>query len=126
MYTIYFEDGQVWQGGSIENSNWNDMPNKLIKRIDYSILDKHFSMEGFEAYNHIVERVQFVLNANKPKISKVILMGLTNGEVYKLIFNLNTMQITEEISYYGKEYYNKATTGWKSGLKMVYPTTNII
>ena len=126
MYEITFEDGEIWQGGGISNSYWNSMPDKLIKKIDYTILDKRFIMEGFEAYNHIVERVQFVLNANKPKISKVILMGLTNGEVTKVTFNLDTMKTTTEYTFFGKEYYDKPTTGWKTGLKADFPNITFL
>jgi len=126
MYTIYFEDGQVWQGDSIENSKWNEMPNKLIKRIIYKINKNEITLEGYEAYNHIVERVQFILNANQPKITKVLLMALSNRKVNIITFNIEKNIIESSIVDYGMEYYNKPTTGWKSGLILTNPHHNII
>lgn len=125
MYEIIFEDGQVWQGGNYNDSKWNEMPNKLIKKIVYTIGNKRITLEGYEAYNHIVERVQFVLNANKPKITKAILMGLSDGRVFRMICNVENNIVTSDVVDYGKEYYEKAVTGWKIGERIDYPNCNI-
>jgi len=125
MYTITFEDGQVWQGGDMNNSGWNTMPIKLIKSIAYTVGQYKLTLEGYEAYNHLIERVQFVLNANKPKITKIILMALKDGMVQKYIFNFTTGKTEFEMAGFGQEYYNKPTTGWRPGEIQDYPHCNI-
>jgi hypothetical protein len=125
MYTIVFDDGQVWQGGPTDCSRWNEMPYKLIKSISYTVGQYTLKLEGYEAYNHIVERVEFVLNAGRPKITKVILMALKDGMVQKYIFNFLTGKSEFEMVGYGQEYYNKPATGWHGGERLDYPHCNI-
>ena len=116
MYKITFEDDTVFDGGTPEDSKWNDIPDKKIQKIDYRLGNMQFYMGGFEKYNHVVEKYQLV-NKNMKFISKVILMGCTNERVYQVIFDIRNNKILRTLTKYGKEYMGKNTTGWKKGIQ---------
>lgn len=126
MYKIIFEDLSEFIGGDLENSKWNEIPNKPIKKIEYSLLEKTAILENYEAYNHLVERVEFILINNKPRINKILLMAKKNNTVYIFIFDLFTKEIYSEVHEFGKEYYGNFTTGWKLGILHQNPTYKIL
>jgi len=115
MYKIIYGDSS-YIGGNPQNSKWNNQHNKPIKRIEYTLLNKTAIFEGFESYNHLVEKGHFVMQG-KEKIINVYLMALKNDKVYIFKFDLTTNEVTEQLKPKNKEYYGTATTGWKEGLK---------
>jgi len=117
MYEITFVNGEIWHGGDIERSKWNEMPNKPIRTIHYQLLNHSMIFENYEAYNHIVERTHLILNKEKEFISKIILMAKKGDIVYSCIFDLLSNKVYQETCEFGKEYYKQATSGWKEGLK---------
>jgi hypothetical protein len=114
MYTITFIDNTIFHGGSIERSNWNNMPNKAIKKVEYFLLNHHVILENFESYNHLVEH-RTLLN-NNDTIIKTLLIGKTNDKVYMIIFDIIKKDVYLNIVDFGTEYFGKSTTGWKVGL----------
>jgi hypothetical protein len=120
----YLNDDSIYIGGNPQNSKWNNQPLKPIKRIEYKLLGKTAIFEGFEAYNHLIERGHFVLQG-KEKLLNVYLMGLKNDKIFIFKFDLTTNEIIEQIKPKNKEYYGTATTGWKEGLKDQEIYTNL-
>jgi len=117
MYRIIFNDGDIWLGSEPEQSNWKQMPNKPIKKIEYTLFNKKAIFEGYESYNHLVERTCFIFNNNKEKINKVFLMARKKDSVYCFVFDLFAKEVYPSTYIFGKEYYGKPTSGWKEGLK---------
>ena len=115
MYKVVFEDNTVFIGGEPNDSKWNEMPDKPIKKIEYYLSKIPIVLENFEAYNHIIERVKFI---NRPgqRITKIILMGKKKSLVYQLIFDLKKKKMFQE-----KTLYNKQYTGWKIGIENLKP-----
>lgn len=52
LYRVIFENGSIFNGGfSITNSLWKEIPDKPIKRLEYSIsTGEAILLEGFESY----------------------------------------------------------------------------
>lgn len=117
-YTITFADGTDYQGGPPNDSKWASQPLKPISRLVYPINEKSVCMEGFEAYNHIVERTQVMIGAKgQTKITKVIIMGKWKNEVMSVVFDYVKGTVSQTRSLEGEEYKGKPVTGWKEGLK---------
>ena len=114
MYEIEFIDGQIWVGSSPENSGCNSMPNKPIKEISYSLFNQSFILNNYDAYNHLAERTSTL--DGKQSITKVFLMGKKGNRVDIIVFDLQKKQIYKQIKEFGKEYYEKPTSGWKPGI----------
>jgi len=126
MYTITHKDGQIWQGGSIERSLWNEMPIKPISKIEYTLFKHTLILENYESYNHLIEKTQSLLNDNRIKITRIILMAKKENRVYNFIFDLSDNEIKLEINEFGQEYYGKKTSGWKEGIEDSTPTYKVI
>jgi len=116
-YKVIFIDGAEFQGGEVENSKWNEMPDKPIKTIEYTLGIQTIVMTNYEAYNHIVERVQIVNKESKTNISKLILMLKKGDDVLNFIYDYKKNKFYPEISEYGKEYNKKPVNGWKTGVE---------
>lgn len=126
MYKIIFNDDTEFIGGEYNNSKWNEIPNKPIKKISYNLLNHTIIFEEYEAYNHLVEKVQFILNNNQAAIGKIFLMAKKNNIVYTIIFDLFNKKIYQETYEFGREYYGGSTSGWKQGILSENPTYKII
>jgi len=114
MYKIIFIDDSIYEGGQDLNKTlWKEIPNKLIKQINYVLNEKYVCLKEYEAYNHLVEKI----NINrKNSISRVILMGKKDNNVKCVIFDFIKNIFFEEDKEWLKEYNNKPTKGWKSGV----------
>lgn len=114
-YKVIFKDNTSFEGGDYKNSKWNEIPEKEIKKLEYKLVEKTLILTGFEAYNHLIERVQFV---NKPGglITKLILMGKHKEEVFQIIFDFQKKKTYKKTTKFGREYMDRATSGWKVGL----------
>jgi len=123
MYIITYEDDTKFMGGNPENSKWNEIEDKPIKSIEYT-LNKTFTLSNFEQYNHIVKKGLF-FSPNSKDIIFVEIMGLYKNKVYKIVFDFLKKQIRKEICEWGKEYNNKSHSGWKKGIiSNITPTIN--
>ena len=124
MYKVFFADGSEFNGGDILESQWNEMPDKSIVRLQYSLFGINLIFEGFEAYNHISEKVVFLNDPRKaaqpvPRISRIILMGKWRGSIYEVIYDFAQAKVFQRV-----EPYNQKYTGWKKGTfdPNCYPT----
>lgn len=131
MYKVIFEDGTTFDGGTPINSLWSELPNKPIKSVEYWVTDKlHFLFEGFEEYNHCVERVRGV-NLPLDIATKAIIMARIAQRVYQVIFDLKRGTIYQLVVPWGEEYSpqevvkdgefkgwenGKPLSGWRQGL----------
>ena len=114
MYKIAYEDGSSFIGGLPEASKWNDIEDKPIKKLEYSIGNRAIIMEDYDGYNHLVE---YALLSTKGKfLTKIILMGSEGNNVTSIIFNLKKHSIERQNAKLGYEYNGKITTGWKLGI----------
>ena len=131
MYTVIFENGTNYEGGDLENSRWNDMPDLPIIRLEYSFpsLSKENKegqtalMEGYDSYNHLVERINIQA---KEIINKVILLGKIDQQVSIITYDCKTKKISQSTAEFGKEYEGKPSTGWKIGIKSSRYSTTFI
>jgi hypothetical protein len=124
MFKIIYNDGSSFIGGNPQNSKWNNQPNKSIKRIEYSLLSKKIVLEGFESYNHLVEKEYLVLQGRE-RLAYIYLMGQIHGDTHIYKLNLKNGLIKKEIKLKGTEWKGTATTGWKEGLKDQEIYTNL-
>jgi len=113
-------------GGTIEDSRWNEMPDKPIKSIEYSCLEKTFVLENYLEYNHIVERKQIINKPGEPQITKILLMTRTNENTLIIIFDFIKNTAYPTATEINKEYMNKPVTGWKKGIVGQKPNIKFI
>lgn len=123
MYTIFFEDGTTFEGGEPNNSLWNEMPNKPIKKLIYKLFGKTIELENYEEYNHLVF-LNYVLGKNQTFISSIqikVKYGLLIG-IYE--FNYLKKQLIVKVEEnYGLNV--EKDTGWKTGLLKKIPQQKI-
>jgi len=106
---------QNFLGGKPTHSLWNQInDNKAIKKIEYYIGNKGYILSGFEKYNHIVKHG--IQSVGWNGIIFVSIMGLYKRKVYQVIFDVLKKKIYKNVRDFGKEYNNKAHTGWKQGI----------
>ena len=117
MYKVKFTDGSEFTGGTIEDSKWNEMPDKEILEIDYFLGEK-FKLSGFKEYNQLVTKV-ITINPKTQKqqiqYTELFLMGYAKGKVHILKFDFNSRQCSLSVSTKAKAYYGRSVTGWKKG-----------
>jgi hypothetical protein len=122
MYKIIFEDGEIFEGGKdLKNSGWNDMPDKPIESIEYTLLGRTLVLENYESYNHHV-MVANILFANLSGIIRVIIEARKKDIVTRFTFDL----VKKEYSIIEVPYVENATTGWKKGIADLNPTYRVI
>jgi len=126
MYKVVYEDKTEFLGGDLQNSKWNEMPSKPISIIGYPIPNSKqiLVMEGYEAYNHHIERGKF-LDGSETLI-RIILMGKSKNIVHCCSIDLKTSKIDIKTETFGRELRGGATTGWKEGKKLPNPQYYII
>jgi hypothetical protein len=117
MYTILFTDNTLYRAGKdLRISNWNMMPAKPIRKIDYTINNHTVTLDSYEQYNHLIEKANI---GGKTYITKIILMGRKNNTVDCFIYDFKTKVWDETVAEFGAEYNNKSTTGWKQGISII-------
>ena len=124
MYKVVFSDGDVFEGGKISDSKWNDIADKEIKSVNYWLGGKCLLLSDYEAYNHLVKRVN--LFTGEKIITKLYLMGKNKNNVERFIYDFKTNKLTEDIVEFGKEYNDKSANGWKQGIKDLKPSHQIL
>ena len=125
MYKIIFEDNTIFQGGNPENSLWNKIPNKPIKKIVYKYKGKTITLEGYSSYCHIVKRGSALIG-NFSGILEVMLMARTKKESQIYIWDLKNFMFYTATTKIDKEYNGNKVSGWKLGLSILKPTFEII
>ena len=125
MYIITFIDNSTFTDRKHITGQWNFMPNKQIKRIEFSLFGKTILLENYEAYNHLVIR-GIGVNTKINSIMGFIVMGSYKNKVHKFAFDIIKKELRVEEVFFGKEYNNAASTGWKKGISSENPTYKII
>ncbi len=115
LYKVIFEDNTEFIGGNLKDSKWNEMPNKLIKKIIYCACNKIIELNGYFQYNHLIVHNRNILD-NKDVVSEIILLCATcSNLITRLTLKLNNKELIVETVEWGKEFKNQPTTGWKQG-----------
>lgn len=125
LFKVEFEDNSNWNGGDFINSKWNEMPNKNIKSIEYTFLNKKIKLEGYNSYNNIIERA-FFMGKDKTRISKLMILAEKDNNIIKFIYDFCKREFYIEQIEKDKEYNGKPVSGWKAGINLDKPTYNII
>ncbi len=122
MYKIYFEDGTTFiNKNDITDSKWNNMPNKLIKQIDYELCGIKLKLENFESYNHLIKHANVILGRKFNGIVSVIMLAKQGNNIRRFIYNLINGEFTEEVVSIDFQ----SSTGWKEGVKGRNPSYKI-
>lgn len=125
MYTIIFQDGTCFEGGDLQNSLWNQIPDKPIKELYYKIGNNILKLKGYERYNHLIERAS-ALFVKKSQISGIYILGERKDCVEKFYINLRTNKLEHSFTKFGQECKGRMTPGWKQGLPNLNPTYTLI
>jgi|WetSurSiteA1Bulk_404760.scaffolds.fasta_scaffold06136_6 hypothetical protein len=118
MYYLKFSDNTIFRGSNIYNSLWDTIPDKEISEWKYQFGNKQFTLNGYEFYNHQIEKVNIF---NKEIITKLILMGRKANKVDCIVIDFKTKKVYKKEYQITKEYNNRPTTGWKRGIKNEIP-----
>jgi len=126
LYKVFFKDGEEFNGGSLEDTRWSDMPDgKEISRLEYLLPDGNILvLQNYERYCHIVEVVKDFIGGNGLKIENIYVIGEKNGvaDSYRITLHAPTGEryqardITSRSSPVDKIYHGKPVGGWK-GIK---------
>jgi hypothetical protein len=115
---------KMMNGELIQNVPWLSLPKDPIQRIKYVFNGKTVILEGYEAYNHLTERVYAVIGRTV-NVRATYLMGLYGGNVTVVTLNRVTGEINKYETKFGEEYNGRPSTGWQSGLVGI-PATQIL
>jgi len=111
MYKIIFEDNTEFEGGNLENSLWNEIPNKPIKELKYYLENKTLRLIEYDFYNHEIEKI-VLMNDKKIICNSIILSAKKGNNVLRIIIDIKTQLV-------GTKWVksNKLNiSGWKLGL----------
>ena len=125
MYSIIFEDKNIFKGGEPNDSKWSDIPNKPIKKIEYKYKGKTVILAGYSSYCHIVKRGSALIG-NFSGILEVLMMARDNKRSQIFIWDLKKNMFYTTTTEIDKEYQGKKVSGWKLGLSILKPTFEII
>ena len=127
LYTVIFQDGSNFQGGTFSDTKWTEIPNKPIKRIIYNLQtgDK-LVLNHYDNYFHMIEATtDFYLPSpiipkdvlEKKEITKLeyaYIMGRRNNIVICYKIDLKTGDIERKIFDEEDNFIKKLNeNGWK-------------
>jgi hypothetical protein len=126
IYSIVFEDGTVFTGGSTEYPGWNKFPkDKKIKKLELNLpnMKDKITLEGYEQYNFFIGAKK-ILNKDATIICHMYGLGHRKGIVtsYRITLVSDGLQkhkvgdVTVRKFPLGKEGIGRTSTlGWKEG-----------
>ena len=111
MLTIKFTDGEL-----VTNVDWNSLPNKPIRYMDYKVGNKTIRLMGYERYLRLKEMVQGV-NVALKGVSKVILIGQREMMCDKVVVDMMNNKVTKEHVCFDDVYNGQAIDDrfWRGG-----------
>jgi hypothetical protein len=111
MLTIKFTDGEL-----VTNVDWNSLPNKPIRYMDYKVGGQTIRLMGYERYLRLKEMVQG-LNSSFKGMSKVILYGQTGAMCDRVTLDLIKNTCSKEQVLFTEAYNGKPVEDrfWKQG-----------
>jgi hypothetical protein len=122
LYDIYFQDGTNFEGGSIENTRWLEIPNKSIRKLVYYLPSKEkISLENYDSYYHYIECTSDLNGKNAGKINNDYAYLITKEEewyeIMKINLKIGTMVTTVVTGTDSEEISKLNPIGWKKGGK---------
>ena len=73
LFKVIFKDNETYDGGTLLDTKWLDMPHKEIKAICYSMpFGAYLTLCGADAYYHRVEALQDVMGRFKDPKLKIL------------------------------------------------------
>lgn len=112
-YQLTYLDNSTYTGQSLSN-DWDNAPNKPIKKLVYCFNKKNYVFEGYKEYIHLKENV-VSLNGKKG-ITQIVIIGRKEFESHLLIINFLKKKVYREVMPIGEEYNNLILNGWKKGI----------
>jgi hypothetical protein len=121
MLTIKFTDGEL-----VTNVDWNSLPNKSIRYMDYKVKNTTIRFMGYDKYLRLKEMVRGV-NQNFETMSKVILVGQEGETCTKVTLDLLNATCKKEKVPFQELYNGKpiADNFWRIGERMDAPNVFI-
>lgn len=123
MYKITFIDGSQFISKSNPqiDSQWNKIPNKPIKKLEYNYLGIRVILEGYNKYNHLVGKANAIF-IGKNFTSFIKLLAKDKNNIIIFIWDLIKKEFKKEIKKVDKM---NLSTGWKQGFSVNNPTYKI-
>jgi hypothetical protein len=121
MLSLKYTDGEL-----IKNVDWNTLPNKTIRYMDFKVGNQTIRFMGYQRYLRLKEMVYGVNNGLRG-MSKVILVGDKGVSCTKVTIDMLNKKITKE-EVLSIEVYNGQTIDnkfWKIGEKNDAPNVYI-
>lgn len=111
MLSIKFVDGEL-----VKNVDWNTLPNKVIRWMDYKLGNQTIRLMGYERYLRLKEIV-YGVNVSFNCISKIILIGQNGIMCDKITIDLINNKVTKEQVSFETVYNDKPIDDkfWKAG-----------
>ena len=121
MLTIKFTDGEL-----VTNVDWNSLPNKVIRSMNYKVGNKTIKLMGYERYLRLKEMVQGV-NVSLKGMSKVILFGQNGVMCDKVTIDYIKNTCSKEQVLFTEAYNGKPIDDkfWKAGQILENPNVYI-
>jgi len=104
LYLVIFKDNTSFEGGNIYDTKWNQIPNKKIKRIIYSLSDGNYlTLSNYDKYYHYVEALNNITGADKGqiKLQHACIMGLKDNKITCYTIILSKENKTDSIYKFG-------------------------
>ena len=117
LYTIIFGDGTKFEGGTLQQPKWLELPNKKIHSIFYSLpLGDFLFLSGYDTYYHLIEVCQDI-NGDKSgeiQLEYAYLIGkiANNCKVYKIFLRTGQIEI-QNLNTEDKFINQLNPMGWK-------------
>lgn len=112
-YEILFKDEETYSAKSLDGM-WTIPPQKPIKSLKYFFNDKFLVMEGYEAYNHLIEKIS--IQGSRNMVTQIILMGRNHDSTDLIMFDFKRKKILKETVDIGYEYGKQILNGWREGV----------
>lgn len=111
MLNIKFVDGEL-----VTNVDWNSLPNKPIRYMDYKVGKQTIRLMGYERYLRLKEMVEGV-NVPLKGVSKIMLFGQTGALCTRVTLDMMNNTCKQEKLPFQEAYNGKAIDDkfWKSG-----------
>lgn len=110
-FHIRYNTNEVFTGSSLQG-DWQRVSDGIVSLV-YEINNQHFKLEGYTAYNHIVERV--CVFGGREIITAIYIIGRMDTYSDIIAFNLRTGKLAKIRTPKDKEYNEGAVSGWKTG-----------
>lgn len=110
-FTVIYDDGTEFSGDPFKHE-WSKIDDtKKIIKLEYTVGNYCVVMEGYKQYNHTIEYIAL----DKKRISKIILMGRTDGDTGIIVLDIIKNRIGQCKRRCYEEYGKQVLHGWQEG-----------